>query len=214
MGSLHLETQLPEIRKFLAEDMTLGEIAHKLHCEERAVRRCLIKHDLDWNRKTGPRGGFRSKLWKGGRRVRNNGYVEIFAPDHPSCVRSNARRISKPNDRSYNRKRYVDEHRLVMEAHLGRYLDDCEVVHHKNGDHGDNRIENLELFSSNAEHLRHELKGRCPEWTKAGIRSLQSSNDRKRCTPLVLSAGSDDLRYTQSKYPTKRKLQTSARRLS
>lgn len=49
-----------------------------------------------------------------------------------------------------------DEHRHIMEQALGRKLGRYEVVHHKNGDPKDNRLENLEVMPL-AEHSRHHF---------------------------------------------------------
>lgn len=72
-----------------------------------------------------------SRAWKGGRFVSAKGYAFVYAPDHPKAYRGY----------------YVAEHRLVMEAELGRYLLQTETVHHKNGVRNDNRLENLELWT-------------------------------------------------------------------
>ena len=76
--------------------------------------------------------------WKGGRRKLSTGYIHIYAPDHPNSPKSG----------------YVMEHRLVMEKHLGRYLDHNEVVHHINDIKDDNRLENLQVMPRGT-HVQH-----------------------------------------------------------
>lgn len=108
--------------------------------------------------------GERNGSWNGGRVVDKHGYILIAVAEHPHRSTGG----------------YVREHRLVMEQVLGRYLRPEEVVHHLNGIHADNRPENLEVFATNASHLAHELKGRCPKWTPEGKASLLASAARRR----------------------------------
>lgn len=53
----------------------------------------------------------------------------------------------------------VYEHRHIMEHHLRRKLSTNEVVHHKNGNRTDNRIENLAVYESSGLHVSLHRKG-------------------------------------------------------
>lgn len=64
--------------------------------------------------------------------IYQSGYKVIYKPDHPSVPKS---------------KPYIQEHRLIMEEHLGRYLEKHEIIHHIDGNKLNNNLDNLYLCS-------------------------------------------------------------------
>jgi biotin operon repressor len=96
-------------------------------------------------RKRYPNGRFGPDAvrWKGGRRVAA-GYVYLYAPDHPRA----------------GKRGTVQEHILVMERRLGRYLEPGEIVHHRNHVKDDNRPENLYLTKNGVHISEHFAEGK------------------------------------------------------
>ena len=152
---------------------SVQETARLMESATKQVRKYLRQFDIPIrpHSEATPKGD-KNPAWRGGRHIDKSGYVYLRRPDHPNR----------------NHLGYVFEHRLVMEAHLGRYLTPEEVVHHRDKDKKNNAIENLELFGSNGAHLAHELKGQCPKWTEDGrariLAAVRGQKKGSRTSPL------------------------------
>lgn len=91
------------------------------------------------------RTGFRAKEYEfgGHEKKRADGYIVVFVPNHPHATADG----------------YVAKHTLVMERHIGRYLNKDEVVHHINHIRDDNRLENLKLMTKH-DHMSMHMRER------------------------------------------------------
>ena len=124
----------------LCPDCNKGRwVQQRQHCLNTRCFSCANKKRLQGN--TNPR-------WNNGVRYdASHGFYIRVKPDHPFYQMS----ISAGG------QKYIAEHRLVVAISIGRSLERWEVVHHINGDNTDNRLENLELLSSQTKHLPYNL---------------------------------------------------------
>lgn len=111
-----------------------------------SVCRCSCGNIIQYANNTLKRGGAKTckehsnhPRARGGKPYMINGYRMVYCPSNPSC----------------NKIGYVQEHRLVIEKSIGRFLRRDEVVHHKNKKRDDNRLENLQLMTSSEHRSLH-----------------------------------------------------------
>ncbi len=90
------------------------------------------------------------------------------------------------------------EHRLVMAAFIGRPLQPEESVHHRNGDRLDNRLANLELWSSS--QPKGQRVADKVVWARELLRTYGDPvrPERQQSPPTSRSAGSGPARRDPS----------------
>jgi len=119
---------------------------------------------------------------------------------------------TNPYYRMVSNRNRVLAHRLVMAMHLGRCLEPWEVVHHKNCNKSDNRLENLELVTPqrNMAYARQadtiaslgeqvkalEKEVRLLKWhiqqLQQGNPVLSSGNSPDKCVETIYGASSEE----------------------
>ncbi len=142
------------IKNYINKELSMEDVGKLSNVTPQTIYKWLKKHNIKTRLKsfrTLKARQSRSKYmktrigklhyqWKGGKTKTTEGYILIYKPNHPN----------------HNYGKYVLEHRLVMEKHLGRYLKKEEIVHHKNGIKSDNRLINLKLFNNQRLHKKYK----------------------------------------------------------
>jgi len=154
-GKHHTEEarrKISEARKLETEEIRIkrGTALKGKHLSEETKRKIskthIGKHHTEKTRKKlsevlKGRIGVINSNWRGGMMRGRDGRISLYKPDHP---------------RAKNGK-YVLRSHIVWESHHGP-LPEGFIIHHRNGDYLDDRIENLECITQ-AEHIRLH----CPE---------------------------------------------------
>ena len=153
MGVTEREAKSPRLRRGRGDawQFVLGVIMPrwpKGYMSQKVCPKCGGKKDrlakaclkcTDWKKPLLGVTGKNHPTWKGGFRIDRDGYIRTYAPSHPWTRRGG----------------YIMEHDRVMELLICRRLNPREVVHHKNGDPTDNRLENIELTTASLHSAHH-----------------------------------------------------------
>lgn len=117
------------IERYRFNGESQDRIANTYGTSQTIISRILRKHDPDYGQIPSVR--FKSRVPAGG------GYFYIMpGKDETSWTMRNS-------------AGYVLEHRHVMAEHIGRPLHEWETIHHKDGDRGNNSLDNLQLRINN-----------------------------------------------------------------
>lgn len=167
----------PQLLQMIEQGKTAPEIGDILSVDPETVRKFARKRGIKIQHFD--QSGKNHPSWTGGTTKDRSGYllqrVDVDG-EHGYLIRALAKRGKAGADRAG----YAPVHRIVMHNKIGRRLLPGEVVDHIDGDIRNNLPENLRVFASNAEHLRHTLKGKVPNWTEEGKSKMTGRPPRRQ----------------------------------
>jgi len=135
MGKYTLKYKKEEVIKYYLDGHSQEMVGKKFNVTQGAICDFLKRNNVIIRKYD--KSGSNNPNWKGGI-IYDGKRKLIFCPKHPNPDHSGI---------------YCYEYRLIIEKHLGRYLNKNEIVHHINNDVTDNRIENLQLMTQ-SEHIK------------------------------------------------------------
>jgi len=146
---------------YILENKSMPDIAKELGMKYSTVRYWLIKFGIELRSRA---DGIRAVSHKLGSGLR--GKTRIFSDEWKENISKaklahgdmNASGVSiKPSgyiEITRGEHKFRGQHRVIMEAHLGRRLEHNEVVHHKDENKQNNSIDNLIVMTA-SEHARN-----------------------------------------------------------
>lgn len=160
----------PMLIEMIGKGMNALEIADALNVNQETVRKFARKRGIEVKKAILEMEDH--PCWSGGTTLDRSGYIlQRVRSDGPYGYLIRA--LAKRGKTGFDKSGYAPVHRIVMHDKLGRNILPGEVVDHIDGNIKNNHPDNLRVFSSNAEHLKETLAGKCPNWTPEGYANMR-----------------------------------------
>lgn len=175
---------------------SLNKVATEFGVSKKTILNYMNKFGLERqtpNKDKTPKDRRKNNNYHKGYIITKSGYKMVKAPiDHPKK----------------NNKGYIREHILVMEQHIGRYLENDEVVHHIDRNKMNNDISNLQLMTDYEHKKIHSKEERKKIDFEYVLKSLNDGKLYKElCEELQISEAGLRKKMKRNGYvlPTRKK---------